>query len=80
MGTLGQVKRQIEKRMTNMGSTKIMGEGTECPRIDSNQMLMICSLSNSINNNIRTSQIKGLTETNIDGSSREQPMKIRSDR
>jgi hypothetical protein len=50
-----------------------------CPEIDSNQMPTIRSLCNSFNNNIRANQVKGLTETNTDGSSEVQPMRIRSD-
>jgi hypothetical protein len=49
------------------------------PGIDSNQIPTIQSLHNSIDNNIRANQVKGLTEMNIDGSSEERPMRIRSD-
>jgi hypothetical protein len=62
-----------------MGSANTREGNMGCPRIDSNQMPTIHSLHNSINNNIRTNQIKGLTETNADGSSEAQPMRIRSD-
>jgi hypothetical protein len=55
--------------MMNVGSMKMMGEGTERPRIDSNRIPMIRSLHNSISNNISINHAEGLTGTNIDGSS-----------
>jgi hypothetical protein len=53
----------------NVGSANTREGDMGCPGMDSNQMPIIRSLLNSINNNIRTNQIKGLTETNADGSS-----------
>jgi hypothetical protein len=38
----------------NVGSTKMMGEGTEHPGIGSNHIRVIRSLHNSIQNNIQT--------------------------
>jgi hypothetical protein len=50
------------KRM-NMGSTNTIEGNMGCPWIDSNQILMIRSLHNSIHNNIQTNQVEGPTET-----------------
>jgi hypothetical protein len=75
MEALGQMKRQMENRMMNVGSTKMMGEGMEHPRISSNQMLTICSLHNSIDNNINANHAKRLTGMSTDGSSEGQPMR-----
>jgi hypothetical protein len=61
---------------TNVGLANIREGDMGRPRIDSNQMPTIRSLCNSIDNNIRTNQVKGLTETNVDGSSEERPRRI----
>jgi hypothetical protein len=52
----------------NVGLTKTIGEGAEFPGIVSNQTPTICSLHNSVQNNIHNNQVKVLTETDVDGS------------
>jgi hypothetical protein len=65
--TSGQTKTNGVRR-TNVGLTKTIGDGAECPGIGSNQMSMIHSLYNLIQNNLHTKQVKVLTKTDVDGS------------
>jgi hypothetical protein len=55
-----QDDRTNTEEQTNVGSTKTIGEGTECPGIGSNHTPTIRSLHNPVQNSIHTNESKHL--------------------